>query len=125
MKQTLRLLTLYNGSSNVELLNSNEDACLPQQKKSGTDGICGVKETMATKQQAPRGLYSISNVSIEQKEKKLFARSHEVEVGLKTVAPMGTLVSEAEEHMKTLQHTIHHQDQLFSLPFLLSLFCPF
>ncbi|CAJ1948111.1 unnamed protein product [Cylindrotheca closterium] len=63
-------------SSNVELLNSNEDACLPQQKKSGTDGICGVKETMATKQQAPRGLYSISNVSIEQKEKNLFARSH-------------------------------------------------
>ncbi|CAJ1940702.1 unnamed protein product, partial [Cylindrotheca closterium] len=63
-------------------------------------------ETPATTKPPPRGLYSISNVSIEEKEKNVFARSAEVEAGLKTVAPMHQLITEAEEHMKTLQHTI-------------------
>ncbi|CAJ1934799.1 unnamed protein product [Cylindrotheca closterium] len=63
-------------------------------------------KTPATTKPPPRGLYSISNVSIEEKEKNVFARSVEVEAGLKTVAPMHQLVTEAEEHMKTLQHTI-------------------
>ncbi|CAJ1964434.1 unnamed protein product [Cylindrotheca closterium] len=78
--------------------------------KNATEAICPQKtlglKTPATTKPPPRGLYSISNVSIEEKEKNVFARSVEVEAGLKTIAPMHQLVTEAEEHMKTLQHTI-------------------